>query len=142
MSANENLRIACEMYDNFNNNNIERSLKYISPGIVLTNIPMNMTVNGIEGFKQAMNLWKKPFSDAKATIIHRTANDDYVITEFTGTGTHDGVLESPMGNIPPTGKNINILFCEVMKIENGKAVNSRLYFDTASIMQQLFTQLV
>jgi predicted ester cyclase len=65
------------------------------------------------------------------------ATEDCVITEFTGTGTHDGVLETPNGKISPTHKKINIPFVEVLQFKNGKITSSNLYYDTVTIMQQL-----
>jgi len=42
-----------------------------------------------------------------------------------------------MGKIGPTGKKIDIPFCEIFEIRNGKLVSSHLYFDVATMMQQL-----
>ena len=65
------------------------------------------------------------------------ANGDYVITEFSGRGINNGILDTPMGKVGPTGRRIDIPFCEIFQIKNGKIINSHLYFDIATMMQQL-----
>jgi CTP-dependent riboflavin kinase len=42
-----------------------------------------------------------------------------------------------VGTIPPTGKKVNIPFVEILKIKDGKIKDYKLYFDTATMMQQL-----
>jgi len=37
----------------------------------------------------------------------------------------------------PTGKKIEIPFCEVMKIKDGKVISLNSYFDSAAMMHQL-----
>ena len=63
--------------------------------------------------------------------------DNWVITEFTGQGTHQGPLEGSGNPIPPTGRQIQMLFCEVLRIRHGRICNGRLYFDLNTLMRQL-----
>lgn len=137
MSAQDNIRIANKMYENFNKRNIEDSYKYVSDNVTLNNIPFGTSLKGREGLKQALGMWSNTFSDAKVNIKNMIASDDYVVTEFTGTGTHDGVLETPDGRINPSHNKVNIPFVEVVQFKNGKVVSSNLYYDTVTIMQQL-----
>jgi predicted ester cyclase len=137
MSAQDNLKLAKKIYESFNNNEIDNLLNYFSDSAVAIHVPTNVTFNGKEGFRQATEIWKGAFSDAKCDIKNTIVSDDYIVTEFNGIGTHDGILETPMGKIGPTGKKINVPFVEILKIKNGKIQGSKLYFDVATMMQQL-----
>ncbi|HVO74484.1 MAG TPA: ester cyclase [Ignavibacteriaceae bacterium] len=132
-----NLILARSMYDNFNARKFEEASENVSENVIIHNVPLNVQLHGKEGFLQFMNFWAAAFPDSKVEITSQTASGDRVITEFHGRGTHNGVLETPMGKFGPTGKKIDIPFCEIFTIKNGKVENSHLYFDVATIMNQL-----
>lgn len=64
--------------------------------------------------------------------------DDAVIVEFDLLGTHRGELRG----IPPTGKSFRCRMCALFLFEAGGAgiVCERIYFDQATIAQQLLTE--
>lgn len=57
--------------------------------------------------------------------------------EATITGTHSGILASPAGNIPPTGRSVSVPFANVLEVRGGKTTSSTLYFDQADLVAQL-----
>jgi hypothetical protein len=52
-------------------------------------------------------------------------------------GKHAGVLKTPSGDIPPTGRAIELPFCEVYRFQGGKISACNLYFDTGTLLRQL-----
>ena len=48
-----------------------------------------------------------------------------------------GPLVGPQGEIPPTGKSVDVAFCDVYQFKDGKFTSLRSYFDTATLMGQL-----
>jgi steroid delta-isomerase-like uncharacterized protein len=64
--------------------------------------------------------------------------DDAVIVEFDLLGTHEGELRG----LPPTGKSFRCRVCAFFLFEPGGEgiVCERVYFDQATIAQQLFEQ--
>jgi predicted ester cyclase len=98
---------------------------------------MGMTFHGHDGYKQYIQSWMEAFPDGKVEVTHMVANDHSVVTEFRGQGVHTGPLASPAGPIPPTGRSIDLHFCETLEIEGGKVAKDRLYFDAATMMRQL-----
>ena len=48
-----------------------------------------------------------------------------------------GTLRTPMGDVPPTGKRVELQLCEVHRIEGGKIRSSTSYFDSAAMTAQL-----
>jgi len=71
--------------------------------------------------------------DGKVDILHIHTAGDVAITEFVGSGTHQGDL---MG-IAPTGRRMSIPVCMVLEIRDGKIYAEREYMDMAHVMQQL-----
>ena len=137
MSANENLKIAKKCYEYFDNNDFNSFIKLFTDNPSLLNVPTNQKYTGTEGIKKSFNMWRKAFSDARCDVKNMVANDDYVVTEFNGIGTHDGTFETPMGKISPTRKKVKIPIVEILKLKNGKIDSAKQYFDTNSLMEQL-----
>jgi ketosteroid isomerase-like protein len=55
----------------------------------------------------------------------------------TFTGTHDGVLRSPAGDVPPTGRAVRVPYLQVLRVRDGKPVSFRLMFDRQELLEQL-----
>jgi ketosteroid isomerase-like protein len=46
-------------------------------------------------------------------------------------------MQTPMGEVAPTGKEMELNFCSVVKVQNGKIVEERDYYDAMTIVTQL-----
>ncbi len=73
------------------------------------------------------------FPDFKLEIKQRISEGNRMVTQWTCTGTHNGEFQG----IPPTGKRINITGLGLARIEGGKVVEERVYFDRVSMLEQL-----
>ncbi len=51
------------------------------------------------------------------------------MTEYVFSGTHTGRLASPAGEIPPTGKRLELKFADVFVIRDGLVVEHHIYYD-------------
>ena len=63
--------------------------------------------------------------------------DELAVEEGTFTGTHNGVLHSPMGNVSPTGRPVKLDYIQVLHFRNGKHVSFNLMFDRLLMLEQL-----
>jgi len=73
------------------------------------------------------------FPDFKLEMKRQTGDGDQVAMEWTATGTHAGTY---LG-IPATGRKVTMHGVTLDRIENGKVVNERAYFDRLSLLEQL-----
>lgn len=93
-----------------------------------------------QGVDEAIELWRgwaAAFPDSKATFENTWAGSGGVVLELTWRGTNTGPLRLPSGEIPATGKGIEIRACQIIEIEEGKVKSMRHYFDMMTLMQQL-----
>ncbi|MHA2377092.1 MAG: ester cyclase, partial [Candidatus Thorarchaeota archaeon] len=67
------------------------------------------------------------------TVEDMIEDDDKVVARWSAKGTHKGDF---MG-IPATGKQVAFSGIEIIRIENGKAVEEWEELDRAGLMQQL-----
>jgi ketosteroid isomerase-like protein len=70
--------------------------------------------------------------------VHRLhVIDDVAVEEGTFTGTHGGVLRSPMGDVPPTGRSVRVDYIQVLRFRDGKHSSFNLMFDRLLMLEQL-----
>jgi predicted ester cyclase len=137
MSAQKNLSIAREMYDNYNRRDFKAAVRNIDKNAELKVIPQNLTLTGQEGYTKFLETWDKGFPDSKAEIKNIYGGEDFVVCEFTGRGTNTGPLMFEDNEIMPTGKKVEINFVDIINFKNEKIVRVRTYYDTTSMLRQL-----
>jgi steroid delta-isomerase-like uncharacterized protein len=82
--------------------------------------------------------WLTAFPDAHVEINGLHITDEAAIEEGTFTGTHQGTLLSPTGDIPPTGRSVHVEYIQVLRVRDGRHVVSfNLMFDRLLMLQQL-----
>jgi steroid delta-isomerase-like uncharacterized protein len=81
--------------------------------------------------------WFDAFPDAHVVVHRLHIIDDVAVEEGTFTGTHNGVLRGPMGEVPPTGRPVSLAYIHVLRFRDGKHVSFNLMFDRLSMLEQL-----
>src|SRR5262249_900638 len=80
--------------------------------------------------------WFGAFSDADVDGHRLHVVGDVAVEEGTFTGTHDGVLHAPTGDVPPTGRPVRIAYIQVLRFLDGKHVSFNLMFDRLLMLEQ------
>jgi predicted ester cyclase len=86
-----------------------------------------------EGLKQLTAMFRRAFPDGRMAVEDLVAEGDRVVTRKTFRGTHGGEL---MG-IPPTGRAVAIQLIDIVRLADGKAVESWSAADDLGMLQQL-----
>jgi ketosteroid isomerase-like protein len=81
--------------------------------------------SGPEGARRYAEGWLIAFPDAKVEMLNVVASGDWAVAEAVGRGTHSGPMQTPMGEVAPTGKQMELHFCSVAKVRDGKVVEGR-----------------
>ena len=137
MSAQENAELVRLFFDCFNRRDFDQSSRHVADEAEWVNVATGETFRGPAGVRQYEQGWATAFPDGMLEITNLMAGDTGAAVEFIGRGTHTGPLTTPAGEIPPTGRAIEVRFCEVYDIRGGKAMGCRLYFDLDTFMRQL-----
>lgn len=137
MPAQENAQLARNLYDAFSKMEYDRCLAMATDDIEVFLVPTNQTFKGKEGFRQFMMGWKTATPDGIVTVVNQVATDESVVNECMYHATHTGPLVSPAGEIPATGKTLDLRFCEVWTVRGGKLARIHNYQDMATLLQQI-----
>jgi predicted ester cyclase len=92
--------------------------------------------NAHEATAYAMG-WLKAFPNGKMTVHSEIVSGPWIAQEIVMEGTHTGPLEGPTGTVQPTYKKVVGKGVQVLRIENEKIVEARIYFDMLDQMTQL-----
>jgi predicted ester cyclase len=133
MATPDNASILRAMYDAFNAKDIDRIMSHAEASARMRNVPFDVEV----GLREYCENWVRAFPDARIEITALLAQDDQVVAEFTGKGTHDGPLSGPGGVIGATGRRVELPVVEIYRMREGKVAGGRCYFDAGSFMAQL-----
>jgi steroid delta-isomerase-like uncharacterized protein len=137
MSATENAALARRIYQLFSDDKLDDALELVTEDVEAVLVPFGQTFHGRDGFTGFMQGFKGAFPDIRISVTNQVATDDQVVSEFTARGTHTGPLQTPAGAIPPTGRTVDFIVCEVMLVKHGRIASLHNYQDAASIMRQL-----
>jgi steroid delta-isomerase-like uncharacterized protein len=121
----------------YNEKNWDATTRAMAPGLAYDEVATHRNLRGAVDVITAWKGWAAAFPDSKATFEAAHVAGSTVILEVTWRGTHTGVLRTPGGEIPATGKTIEMRACQVVEVADGKAQRIRQYFDMATMMAQL-----
>ena len=81
--------------------------------------------------------WLKAFPDGQMKVRSEITSGPWVVQEILMEGTHTAPLESPSGAIAPTYKKVVGNGVHLLRVEDGKIAEARIYFDQLDQMRQL-----
>ncbi len=142
MIVQDNTTLVRTIYDVYNNHQsdpawLDKFTASTAEDFEWVNVPLGLTLHGPEGHKQYPLGWSTGFPDSRVEVTNLALTEDGAVVKFVGHGTHTGPLHSPAGEIAPTGRRVEIHFCDVYRIRNGKFVSCHTYYDVMGLMQQL-----
>ena len=120
----------------FNAHDFDRFAEVLADDVVLK-APGGMHGEGKAACTAFFGSWFGAFPDAHVDIQGVHIIDDVVVEEGTFTGTQDGVLRGPMGDVPPTGRRVKVDYIQVLRFRDGKHVSFNLMFDQLTMLEQL-----
>ena len=93
--------------------------------------------HGLDDVRAYLRTWAQAFPDATVDIVKIIDTGDEAVAEVTYRGTHTGPLASPQGEIPGTGRRVELPGVMWITVREGRIATFRGFYDTASMMAQL-----
>jgi len=93
-----------------------------------------------EGREQVLGFLKvfwDAFPDARLEITRSIEDGELATAEGTLIGTQTGALQTPDGEIPPTGRGVQLRWMSMYEVPADEIAFEHLYFDQVELMTQL-----
>jgi ketosteroid isomerase-like protein len=95
------------------------------------------TLHGVDAFRAVIAVFPTAFPDIEFMVDTWIETDDTLVVEGRVGGTNTGPLKTPQGEIPATGRRLDLPFVDVLKARGGKISLLHVYFDRLEMMSQL-----
>lgn len=133
----DNLGVAREHYDALNHRDFARFLAIAQEDCRVLDVPSGRELRGHDGFRAYAQNWVQSFPDLRIEPTVMVATGDRVMVEGWARGTNTGPLSGPEGEMPPTGRKLELAFVDVFELRDGRIVANRVYYDAATFARQL-----
>jgi steroid delta-isomerase-like uncharacterized protein len=115
----------------------EKALHELHADDIKFNAPGGFKATNAKDATAYANNWLKAFPDGKMRVRSEIISGPWVVQEIAMEGTHTAPLDSPNGPVPATYKKVAGYGVQLLKVENGKITEARIYFDMLDQMTQL-----
>ena len=122
--------------DTFNDHDIE-GFRGVLADDVIFQAPGGMRGEGKAACAEFFGGWFTAFPDAHVEVHNVHFIGDIAVEEGTFSGTHNGILPTPAGDIPPTGRAVRLDYIQVLRFRDGKHASFNLMFDRLLMLEQL-----
>src|SRR4051794_37486470 len=132
-----NVQLVEDPFAAFNAGDLDRAVAGFAADCELVDIATAMTLRGPAGVKQWLQTFRTALPDTHAQLINVVAAGDWVAVEHHGGGTHNGPLLTPMGEVPPSGRKVELDFGDFFQFRDGEIVALHAYYDSATLLRQI-----
>lgn len=137
MTAIDNEAVVRAAIEAFNQRDWKTALDCCTEESNVVDVPTGQVYYGHAGWMQFLQAAVSAFPDSTLTLTNVVANDRFVATQCIFRGTHTGSLLMPQGDLPPTGKSVEVHAAGFFPIADGKISEYRRYSDVLAFLSQL-----
>ena len=120
----------------FNAHDLEAIARESSSDSEMT-APGDVKLKGPQAIKEYNQNFITAFPDARTDTKNIFTQGNHVIVEGVFTGTHNGTLKTPMGDVPATGRKVKGEFVQIFEVDRGLIKKLSLMYDQVQLMTQL-----
>jgi uncharacterized protein (TIGR02246 family) len=96
-----------------------------------------VTLRGVTEWRSFQLMHMTAFPDGAYDVQRIEPVGEMVFVEGVWSGTHTGLLATPDGELPPTGRRVSIQFALVITVRDGRMARVRNYHDRLHFLAQL-----
>lgn len=133
----ETEKIVRQFHESWDMRDPDRGAAVIAADCQFEDVARGEAQVGPDAYRADYQRWRDAFPDGEVKVTRVIVDGDWAVVEFVNRGTHTGTLKSSLGDFPPSGRRQESRYCSVMRVRDGKVVEGRDYYDSASIARQL-----
>ena len=122
------------LHDAFNRRDFQVIVDQLAPGFVYEELPRGLSIKTVPEIEAWLQGWVEAIPDGQISEPTYLEGPDHSVATYHARGRNDG----PFGNIPATGRTIDVPFCEVAHFaSDGRVLKVEFYYDMATMLGQL-----
>jgi predicted ester cyclase len=133
--SNDNVDVVRRLEAAYASGNLDVLDDILSPDLRSHTPGSDMIPPGIEGIKAANEMSRQAFPDKEIEIQDIFGEGDLVVVRERMTGTNEGGL--PWFGIPANGKRVDYEWIQILRLQDGKVVESWANIGLPKMMMQL-----
>jgi ketosteroid isomerase-like protein len=134
--TNDNVAIVRNAYEIAERKDLEAWADAFTPNGVFTDNSVGISYRGPE-LADVVRNYSTAFSNMHRELYRTYSDGNVVIVQLALQGTHDGPLQTPFGELPATGKQMDAPCCDVFELADGKIKRFDCYPEGSIIFAQL-----
>lgn len=134
MSAERHIR---RLYDAVNAKDLATITAFGYAESEWLDVPFDYLATGERAIIDPWTAWFGYFPDATCELRSLVGMGDHVVAQGISRGTHQGGFDSPAGRLEPTGRTMELNFCDVYRLVGDKILRADSYFDFYGLLGKL-----
>jgi predicted ester cyclase len=132
-------QLAQQGFDAFNNRTVAQKAKELmDANVVCVDVPSGQQFKGPDAYAQYTQGFITAMPDITGTVIEHKVTGNKVVTRVRGQGTFTGTMQTPQGNVPGTGKKLDLEYqADADYNDAGKVTRIAFSYDMQMFMKQL-----
>jgi len=139
MGTKENINLIRARYEAVNAHDLDRFQGFYDKSIVWDDPGLPKAIKGPSAVRRRLESLTTSFPDLQWKLGRIFSEGEDICAEFTFKGTHKGALLDPRTNrsLSASNRKIQIQAVGVYKVRGNKIVDSKIYFDLATLKSQV-----
>lgn len=134
MSASET---AAGLLEAFNEGDWDAFRARVTDDVVYVEAGTGRQIQGADAYLGLCQGWREAFPDVHGTAERVIEDGGVCAQEVTWTGTHDGPLPTPNGDIPATGRPIHVVATLWTQMRGDAVAEVHHHLDVMALMAQI-----
>ena len=137
MTPQTNLQTVRQYYSCIHEHDLDQTVSFASENVEWQDMATGTHLRGKEGFRKSNQYWLTAFPDTEIQINTIFESGEFVVVEYLARGTHQGAIVTPNGTFQATGRRVEMNFCDIIRLSNGKIESGRSYYDLMTLLTQV-----
>ena len=137
MTTQGKAAVLTELIEAFCAKDLERVRAMVDDQIVHSETGTGRRLDGADAYMAMCEGWLAAFPDVAGEVTAALDGGNQAVIEIRWTGTNSGSIVMPEGEIPATGKSIDLQSSYWATFDGNRIVNSRHHLDVLGMLQQL-----
>ena len=128
---------ATRMLEAFNEGDWDAFREQIADDVVYVESGTGRRIEGAESYIALCQGWRRAPPDVRGVVLRELAAGPVTAPEVARSGTHDGPLPTPNGDIPATGRPVSLEATLWVEVRDDAVAEVHHHLDVMALMSQI-----